>query len=63
MHIDTETASVNFSKQLLEHKTYFLNGEWGAGKTVFLKETQKASDKKFVYLKPFLSHVLLFLYL
>lgn len=50
MHIDTKTASINFSKQLLEFKTYFLNGEWGTGKTEFLKETQKFSDKKFVYL-------------
>lgn len=50
MHIDTSEASKNFAKLLNTHKTYFLNGAWGTGKTVFLKKAKKYSKKKFVSL-------------
>lgn len=48
--IDTKSAAENFSKLLEERKTYFLNGEWGSGKTEFLKKVKESSKKKFVIL-------------
>lgn len=52
--IDTKEAANNFAKLLSENKTYFLNGAWGSGKTVFIEQVEDlASNKtkqKFVYL-------------
>lgn len=50
MHIDTTAASKNLARLFHENKTYFLNGAWGAGKTMLLKEAEKYSDRKFVFL-------------
>ena len=36
--IDISTAAQNFANLLNENKTYFLNGNWGSGKSTFLKE-------------------------
>jgi KAP family P-loop domain. len=50
MYIDTSESSKNFAKLLDTHKTYFLNGAWGTGKTVFLEEAEEYSKQKFVFL-------------
>ena len=47
-HIDTSIAAKNFSNLLSESRTYFLNGSWGSGKTEFLNEVKKNSQKKFI---------------
>ena len=47
-HIDTSNAAKNFSNLLSESRTYFLNGSWGSGKTEFLNEVKKNSQKKFI---------------
>jgi len=47
MYIDTSESSKNFAKLLDTHKTYFLNGAWGTGKTVFLEEAEEYSKQKF----------------
>lgn len=47
-HIDTSIAAKNFSNLLSESRTYFLNGSWGSGKTEFLNEVKKKSQKKFI---------------
>ena len=47
-HIDTSNAAKNFSNLLSESRTYFLNGSWGSGKTEFLNEVKKKSQKKFI---------------
>lgn len=36
--IDISTAAQNFANLLNENKTYFLNGNWGSGKSTFLKK-------------------------
>ena len=47
-HIDTSIAANNFAELLNDNKTYFLNGSWGSGKTVFLEEVKKNSPKKLI---------------
>lgn len=47
-HIDTSVAAKNVAKLLEENKTYFLNGNWGSGKTEFLVEVGKNTNKKLV---------------
>ena len=47
-HIDTSIAAKNFSNLLSESRTYFLNGSWGSGKTEFLNEVKKNSQKNFI---------------
>ena len=47
-HIDTSVAAKNVAKLLEENKTYFLNGNWGSGKTEFLVEVDKNTNKKLV---------------
>ena len=47
-HIDTSVAAKNVAKLLEENKTYFLNGSWGSGKTEFLVEVGKNTNKKLV---------------
>ena len=47
-HIDTSIAAKNVAKLLEENKTYFLNGNWGSGKTEFLVEVGKNTNKKLV---------------
>lgn len=49
IHIDTSDAAKEFADLLKNNLTFFLNGEWGAGKTDFLKEVEKNTKKKFVY--------------
>lgn len=50
--IDTSTAEENIIKFLNENETYFLNGTWGSGKTVFLKNiSKKLSPNKLVELR------------
>ena len=47
-HIDTSVAAKNIAKLLEENKTYFLNGNWGSGKTEFLSEINNNTHKKLV---------------
>ena len=47
-YIDTSVAAKNVAKLLDENKTYFLNGNWGSGKTEFLVEVDKNTNKKLV---------------
>ena len=47
-HIDTSVAAKNVTKLLEDNKTYFLNGSWGSGKTDFLAEIDKNTNKKLV---------------
>ncbi|MFS9067902.1 P-loop NTPase fold protein [Streptococcus infantis] len=49
-HIDTSVAAKNVAKLLEDNKTYFLNGSWGSGKTEFLAEVDKNTNKKLVTL-------------
>lgn len=49
-HIDTSVAAKNVAKLLDENKTYFLNGNWGSGKTEFLAEVDKNTNRKLVTL-------------
>lgn len=49
-HISTKTAAQNFFNSLEFGKTYFLNGDWGSGKTEFIHEVQQNSGFKFKYL-------------
>lgn len=49
-HIDTSIAAKNFSNLLSESRTYFLNGSWGSGKTEFLNEVKKKSQKNLLLL-------------
>lgn len=41
--IDTSVAEQNIVQLLKKNETYFLNGEWGSGKTVFLEKVYKKS--------------------
>lgn len=43
--IDTNQSAQNFIKLLAENQTIFLNGEWGTGKSTFLKNVEKLSVK------------------
>lgn len=48
-NIDTSTAAKNFAELLNEkNKTYFLNGNWGSGKSTFLQEVNSTKDVKLV---------------
>ena len=47
-YIATSVAAKNVAKLLDENKTYFLNGNWGSGKTEFLVEVDKNTNKKLV---------------
>lgn len=47
-YIDTSVVAKNVAKLLDENKTYFLNGNWGSGKTEFLVEVDKNTNKKLV---------------
>ncbi|GAB2024387.1 hypothetical protein OfM1_04570 [Lactovum odontotermitis] len=44
--IDTTVAAKNFANLLENRKTYFLNGEWGSGKTWFINEVKNQSSIK-----------------
>ena len=46
--IDTSTAAKNFADLLKENKTYFLNGNWGSGKSTFLKDINDTKQVKLV---------------
>jgi hypothetical protein len=48
--ISTSEHAKRYEKLFREKKTYFLNGKWGSGKTEFLKEIEKYSENKFIYL-------------
>lgn len=48
--INTDVAAKNFSELLDNKITYFLNGSWGSGKTTFLENVKKQSDKKLIFL-------------
>ena len=52
--IDTNQSAKNFTKLLEGNQTIFLNGEWGTGKSTFLKNVEKHSikfqKKAFVYM-------------
>ncbi|PWS23314.1 protein MraZ [Enterococcus faecium] len=50
LHIDTSDAAKVFANLLNNNLTFFLHGEWGTGKTEFLKEVEKNTKKKFVYI-------------
>ncbi|WP_301357566.1 hypothetical protein, partial [Enterococcus spodopteracolus] len=41
--IDTKDSAEYFANRLNQNLTFFLNGEWGTGKTVYLSEVQKYS--------------------
>ncbi|MEM0562437.1 P-loop NTPase fold protein [Leuconostoc mesenteroides subsp. mesenteroides] len=43
--IDTNQSAKNFTKLLEGNQTIFLNGEWGTGKSTFLKNVEKHSIK------------------
>ncbi|GAB2318686.1 hypothetical protein IRB23SM22_09440 [Alkalibacterium sp. s-m-22] len=48
--VNTETAAKDFAELLEKNKTYFLNGQWGSGKTEFLSDTRQYSKKWFTFL-------------
>lgn len=48
--INTDVAAENFSTLLKDKRTYFLNGSWGSGKTTFLENVAKKSDRKLIFL-------------
>lgn len=48
--IDTAESAKYFSELLEQNSTFFLNGEWGMGKTEFLKGVESCSKKKFINL-------------
>lgn len=43
--IDTNQSARNFTQLLKEKQTIFLNGEWGTGKSTFLKNVEENSVK------------------
>ena len=48
-NIDTSTAAKNLAELLNEkNKTYFLNGNWGSGKSTFLQEVNSTKEVKLV---------------
>lgn len=49
-NIDTDEAAKKICEYLAENKTYFLNGEWGTGKSEFLINVKRHSKKKFTVL-------------
>ncbi|EHZ5578696.1 protein MraZ, partial [Enterococcus faecalis] len=48
--IDTTESAKYFSELLEQNSTFFLNGEWGMGKTEFLKGVESCSKKNFINL-------------
>lgn len=46
--IDISTAAKSFAGLLKEKKTYFLNGNWGSGKSTFLQEVNSTKKVKLV---------------
>ncbi|WP_301389724.1 P-loop NTPase fold protein, partial [Enterococcus entomosocium] len=46
--IDTSQEAEYFSDLLKVNRIIFLNGEWGSGKTEFLKKIRDTSDKNFI---------------
>lgn len=51
-NIDTSAAEENIIQLFKKNETYFLNGMWGSGKTVFLKKvSKKLSPSKLIELK------------
>ena len=46
--IDTSEAAKNFAELLQEDKTYFLNGNWGSGKSTFLQDVNKNKKIKLI---------------
>lgn len=46
--IDTKDSAEYFANLLKQNLTFFLDGEWGTGKTEYLSEVQKYSNKKFI---------------
>lgn len=46
--IDTSKEAKYFSNLLKENRVFFLNGEWGSGKTEFIKKISDTSNKKFI---------------
>ncbi|MFQ9321350.1 MAG: P-loop NTPase fold protein [Enterococcus durans] len=49
IQIDTSESAKHFATLLSNNLTFFLNGEWGTGKTEYLKEVEKHTKKKLVY--------------
>lgn len=49
-NIDTKVAASNYTHYLDGNKTYFLNGDWGSGKTTFLNQISETSKKKMITL-------------
>ncbi|RND50819.1 P-loop NTPase fold protein [Lacticaseibacillus paracasei] len=50
-NIPTKEAAQNFLDSIEPGKNYFLNGDWGSGKTEFIDEIQQCStEKKFISL-------------
>ncbi|WP_275399713.1 P-loop NTPase fold protein, partial [Enterococcus faecium] len=45
LHIDTSDAAKVFANLLNNNLTFFLHGEWGTGKTEFLKEVEENTKK------------------
>ncbi|WP_423364052.1 P-loop NTPase fold protein [Mycoplasma sp. P36-A1] len=48
--INTEISAQRIAKLITEKKTYFLNGKWGSGKSVFISKVEKESKDRFIYL-------------
>jgi len=48
--IDVSDRAEYFADLLENNLTFFLNGEWGMGKTEYLQEVEEYSSKKFIYL-------------
>lgn len=51
LHVGIDEAVKNFSDTIKTPKTYFLDGEWGAGKTEFLNAVSDESEYKFNFLE------------
>lgn len=49
-HIDVSDRAAYLAELLENNLTFFLNGEWGTGKSEYLQEVEKHTKKKFVYL-------------
>lgn len=49
-HIDVSDISAYLAGLLENNLTFFLNGEWGTGKSEYLQEVENHTKKKFVYL-------------
>lgn len=49
-HIDVSDRAAYLAGLLENNLTFFLNGEWGTGKSEYLQEVENHTKKKFVYL-------------